>query len=288
VILIALATLCVLTSTVHAKCLGAIPIKGEPTTYIMTDATGVNINGGTLTIKHNNGADFTQVCEDKFTPNVFKPFFLLDKTLGFTADLSTVVCGCNAAFYFTKMPAYDANQQPNPTTCGNYYCDANNVCGAWCPEMDVLEANRAGLAVTPHKCDAPQGKFYSHCDGAGCSLRTKDMPNAFGYGSNFQIDTHHPFNISMSFRTSNGQLSSIYTVLSQDNRKAEITHDTGRCGAGYLESMTEAFKAGMVLVVSHWSGNTGSDMGWLDIPPCGAADACDKQGTAAFSDIYVM
>jgi len=272
---------------VNARCLGQIPIVGEETTYIMTDATGVEISGSKVTIKYNNGADFTKECANDFTPTSFRPFYLLDKTFGFTADMSSISCGCNAALYLSKMPAYNQNQQPDPTTCGNYYCDANKVCGAWCPEMDIMEANRASMAVTPHKCDPPTGKYYSHCDGAGCSLRTKDMGDAYGYGANFKINTNDPFNVSMSFRTQSGQLSTIVTVLSQGNRQVNIVHDSGKCGGGYLETLTEAFQAGMVLIVSHWSGNSGSDMGWLDIPPCTALEACDKQGTAAFYNIWV-
>jgi len=267
--------------------LGQIQIQGEPTTYVMTDATGVSISGSKLTIKHNNGADFTQECANNFSPNSFRPFYLLDKTFSFTADVSSVGCGCNAALYLSKMPAYNENQQPDPTSWGNYYCDANNVSGEWCPEMDIMEANRAGMGITPHKCDPPTGKHYSHCDGTGCSLRTKDIAGAYGYGANFKINTNFPFNVTMSFHTTSGQLSSIVSVLSQGDRQVNIVHDSGRCGGGYLETMTEAFQAGMVLIVSHWSGNSGSDMGWLDIPPCSASEACDKQGTAAFYDISV-
>jgi len=186
------------------------------------------------------------------------------------------------------MPAYNQNQQPDPTKCNDYYCDANNVCGLWCPEMDLFEANRAAIAVTPHKCDSPQGKYYPHCDGGGCSQNTKNMGNAFGYGGGFQINTQYPFNITYNFQTQNGQFSKMVTTISQDNKKVTITHGDGNCGGGYLESMTQAFKEGMVIAVSYWSGATGGDMGWLDIPPCNANQACDKSGTATFSNLWIQ
>lgn len=42
--------------------------------------------------------------------------------------------------YMTAMPVSN-----NPTKCGDYYCDANNVCGEYCTEMDVQEANNRGM-----------------------------------------------------------------------------------------------------------------------------------------------
>jgi len=76
-------------------------------------------------------------------------------------------------------------------------------------------------------------------------------------------------------------------LISQNQNKITLSHNTAKCGGGYLASLTEALKAGMTLIVSHWSGATGSDMGWLDMPPCSASEGCDKSGTAMFYDIYL-
>ena len=51
------------------------------------------------------------------------------------------------------MPGYNGGGKPDPTSKGTYYCDANAVDGVYCPEMDIMEANRFAFAVTPHKCD---------------------------------------------------------------------------------------------------------------------------------------
>ena len=60
-----------------------------------------------------------------------------------TMDLSQVGCACNAALYLVSMGAPSAA----PTKCGDYYCDANDVCGVNCPEMDIQEARTSRLLL---------------------------------------------------------------------------------------------------------------------------------------------
>jgi len=285
-----LFTLCVLVlcyKSVQAECFGPIYVDdGQGPTYIMANkSNGVNVGSTQLQNKHGKRVYYTQKCQQLFDPTVFKPFYVLDKTLSFKTDVSSISCGCNAAFILVSMPAYNQNQQPDPTNCNDYYCDANDVCGVWCPEMDLMEANRAAFAVTPHICDKPQGKWFPHCDTSGCSLNTKNMGNSYGLGSSYTINTQFPFNVSFNFQTSGGVLSKIVTTFSQDNGQFTITHDDERCGGGYLSSMTSAFKQGMVLVTSYWSGATGGDMGWLDIPPCNANENCDTHGVVSFTNL---
>jgi len=272
---------------IEGSCLGQIQVDGEGATYIMTgNPAGVSVSGSSLQLKYDNGALYTAKCQANFDPTVFRRFYVLNRTLSFTADVSSISCGCNAAFYFVLMPAYNQNQQPDPTKCGDYYCDANQVCGIFCPEVDLMEANRAALQITPHKCNNPIGKYYPYCDGDGCGRNTKNMGNNYGYGSNFLVNTQHPFNISYNFQTSGGVLSRIVSTISQNGRQFAIVHDES-CGSGYLASLTDAFSQGLVLTTSYWSGATGSTMSWLDVPPCNSNENCDTSGTAIYSDIMV-
>jgi len=289
-----LAILCFGIGLVNSECQNNI-IAGELTTndgqgptYILGSPKVVHVSGNQLTLDYSSGGSFAKVCQNNWSPTIFKDYKLLDKTISFTADVSTVGCGCNAAFYLTSSPAYGQNQQPDPTRCGDYYCDANNVCGSFCPEIDLFEANNRALQVTPHTCDSPQGKYFAHCDGAGCGQNThRNDPNSYGLGSNFIINTQYPFRVSTSFRSTNGLLTSVTTVLSQNSRSFTMVHNSTKCGSNYLPNLTNALNNGMVVTASHWSGETGETMAWLDVPPCDRNEACSRNGRVTFSDVVV-
>jgi hypothetical protein len=157
------------------------------------------------------------------------------------------------------MPGYDANQHENPSSGGDWYCDANNVGGVWCPEMDIMEANSYAWHTTPHHCDSPQGKHYTNCDrgGDGKDLFSSD-PTAYGPGSNFKINTAEPFHVKQEFKDENGIVKSIVTTFTQGEASVNLTVDDS-----YVESMTDALKEGMTVAISNWGG-PGIDMSWLD------------------------
>lgn len=144
---------------------GQVPVtvNGQTQQFavVSSDPSGIPVSGSTFTVKHNARGYLVSGCPQAFTADMYATLFpLYNSVLNFTVDLSTAGCACNAAFYATAMPAIGQNGSPDPTKCGDFYCDANDVCGQWCTEMDIMEANNAALQITPHKCDAPDNNGW--------------------------------------------------------------------------------------------------------------------------------
>jgi len=268
-----------------AYCQCSFNFRGLGTKYFSAQgAPGVFASGDTFGMNYGYRAYITDQCIGSgmaYNPNGFTTLNLLDKTLSVTIDLSPIGCGCNAALYMSQMPGRNPDGTPNPSHDKDYYCDSNDVGGAWCPEMDLMEANNRAMQVTPHKCYSMNGQQYTNCDRGGCGMRIHTGTN-FGWGANFKINTQNQFNVSWTFRTSGGSLNSIETLLQQGSNSVSITHNDGSCGGGYLASMTSAMKQ-MVLIVAYWSGASGSDMSCLDVPPCDINTACARGGNVKFS-----
>jgi len=262
-------------------------------TYIVSHAyeptNGISVLQSTLSLGYNHRVYFTNQCVYNYNPLLYRPFFVLGQTFQYTVDVSNVSCGCNAALYLVSMPAFDQNQNPTPTQCGDYSCDAKRVCGSFCPEMDLIEANRAAMAVTPHKCSS-QGKYYPWCDGGGCSQNTKNFHGVYGPSSAYKINTMKPFQVAHKFQrdTPGGRLTQITTTLSQNGNTFTMVHDSNNCGKDYIASMSDIFSRGMVIVSSYRSGNDGNAMTRLDVPPCDPNVPCDKSGIVHFSDISLQ
>lgn len=284
---------------------GTLPVQyGTDIRTMPVIVTGGNTNGGVtidnngvLTIKHNYRAyilaNNNNLCPQSFTPDLYVPSFpLLNHTYSYTVDLSAVPCGCNAAMYFTLMPAINQSGLPDPTTCNDYYADANKVCGLFAPEHDSMEANNNAMQITPHQCVDPVNGFYSSCDRDGCGLNTYHLnSSSYGPGNDYTIDTTLPFIYSSSFYSNNqGLLDRIVTTLSQPNRNAQftITHTDSNCqGSGYLEQLTYALSHGMTPILSLW-GDTGATMKWLDVPPCDINISCDTNSVMKISNISLQ
>ena len=125
----------------------------------------------------------------------FKPN-LLGGSIEWDVDLSSHECGCIAAFYTVSMPGKDDSGNYWWSTDSWGYCDANQVAGNWCPEFDLMEANKWSWATTAHHCDAPSsvGKYYS-CDqgGLGMNIYDKLSYNDYGPGDSYAINTLQEF-----------------------------------------------------------------------------------------------
>lgn len=284
------------TVAVHADCVNKISVgnlnvvvdgKTQQLPVVQSGGTTgprVTVDGNNTELSHDARVYIGSECDGQFKPTSFYLFKLMDKTITYTADLSQVGCGCNAALYLISMPAYNSSQSPDPTRCGDYYCDANQVCGVYCPEIDLFEANNRNIHITPHSCDSPQGKYYSHCDGGGYSLSAYDKDKlSFGPSDQHLIDTTKPFRVSHTFESTDGTLSKMTSTLSQGDKKFQMVHDK----QSYLNSLTDAVNQGMAIAMSFW-GDGGGEMSWLDVPPCDQSVACATEGTKAiFGDIIV-
>jgi len=210
-------------------------------------------------------------CVSAFGPSVFSGVKLIGGSISFTVDISQIGCGLNAAFYLVGMPAASAGSN------GDYYCDANAVGGTSCSEMDLFEANRHAIQITPHRCSG------SSCDGNGCAKNTQSISNGFGPASTYTINSLSPFTVKISFiKGSDGKtLTGITSVISQGSKSITLTHGS-ECGTNYLSDMGTAITAGMVPVWSYWSGN----VNWLDSPACSSENS-EVKGNFLFSDLIV-
>eukprot|EP01012_Entosiphon_sulcatum_P009107 TRINITY_DN15044_c0_g1_i2.p1 TRINITY_DN15044_c0_g1~~TRINITY_DN15044_c0_g1_i2.p1 ORF type:complete len:343 (+),score=65.74 TRINITY_DN15044_c0_g1_i2:350-1378(+) len=295
-VLASVAALCALTGGLAQQChtpviIGPLNVTdGQPkTAFLASGSKTITISdAGVVTVPHNNGAAIASECSSTFQPDMFYRLNLLGRTITFTTDLSRTTCACNAAFYLTLRPAHTPDQQPDPTKCGDYYCDANHSCGAWCPEIDIMEANKYAFQGTMHECDPPEGNYYTQCDRIGCGKNTyRTSPQAYGPGANYTIDTRAAFDVSASFvPNAQGQLAQVITELRQQGRAFRMVHDD-TCGTGYLASLTEPLRQGFAITASYW-GTNGSRMSWLDVPPCDKAVPCDEATQFGFSNIRVV
>ncbi len=139
-----------------------IDIEVDGVTNVYYVAAAFDTPGESEYVVPSNGRGYisTTPTLDYENPEYFKPN-LLGGSVEWDVDLSNHECGCIAAFYLVSMPGKNSDGDLWMDTDGWGYCDANQVAGNWCPEFDLMEANKWAWATTPHKCDAPSDKgFY--------------------------------------------------------------------------------------------------------------------------------
>jgi cellulase len=173
---------------------------------------------------------------DTLEPGNFKNFSLLGKTLSYDIDVSTVGCSCNAALYFVSMPGFTQSGQADPTSGRDYYCDANEVGGEYCWELDTYEGNKYTVQTTPHKCDSAAGQHIWNCDRGGCGQNAwyADNKGMCPDGS-CKINTSQPYNHAVTYVSTNGQLSRVHNQFTQNGK----TFQFDACNdGGYLSQMS--------------------------------------------------
>jgi len=241
-----------------------------PTGYLIrTSGSGsISASGSSITVSLGPRFYLATACASSFGTgsNLFSAVNVATGSISFTVDVSQVGCGLNAAFYLVSMPAASGGGS------GDYYCDANCVGGNCCPEMDLFEANRHAIQITPHRCTGTT----SGCDGSGCAKNTQSINNGFGPASTYTINSLSSFNVKITFTS-----SSITSVISQGSKSITLTHG-GECGSTYLSDFSKSLTAGMVPVWSYWQGG----MSWLDGPAC-SSDTPEVQGNWIFSNLVI-
>jgi len=232
-------------------------------------------SSGELEAHMDARAYFADECTPgKYDHKQYLALNLLGKTMRYTVDLTGAGCGCNAAFYLTSM-----RQNTQPSECSDYYCDANNVCGESCAEIDIMEANQFAWHSTLHTATDHSGVGGGF--GGGDSWNgPRDWGSAeYGPGASC-VDTAAPFDVAVSFPVdSQGALAAMEVTLSQSGKSCPLSVRLGTYEG--MAELSQALEAGMTPIVSYWAAN---DMLWMDGPgtdgqgPCTVddMDACGK------------
>eukprot|EP00613_Pedinella_sp_CCMP2098_P037880 CAMPEP_0171811378 /NCGR_PEP_ID=MMETSP0991-20121206/78070_1 /TAXON_ID=483369 /ORGANISM="non described non described, Strain CCMP2098" /LENGTH=509 /DNA_ID=CAMNT_0012424729 /DNA_START=222 /DNA_END=1751 /DNA_ORIENTATION=+ len=207
-----------------------------------------------------------------YQPTYMSGLPLAGKSLSWEVDLSGAGCGCNLAFYLTSM-----RQNSQVGNCGDYYCDANAVCGVACAEVDLMEANMHSFHSTLHGKADPYGVAGGFGGGGLPAFPSdtgwdgpRDFTAAQYKPGSWCIDTSRAFSVKTSFPLKDdGMLLRMEVALSQSNSDedggdsappCELTFAVGE-GYAFLTEMTAALKSGMTPIVSYWSSG---DMAWMD------------------------
>lgn len=239
-----------------------IIVNGAPQTkYVLStdfNKRYVQVNGSSITLRGGGRVYLGDSPSSTLSPNGYYNMPLLGKRLTFDVNMNQVGCSCNGALYFVTMPGYNSAQQPAPGQDKDYYCDANDVGGTYCPEMDVMEANKFAMASTAHTCQYQPPHYYSTCDRGGCGMNVLNA-DASGYGPGKRIDTNRRFTFSVAFITGgNGRLSTVYNYFGQGGQTLKFE----ACNADYLQWMGMSLP-GIVMTMSLWGTGPGG-MSWLD------------------------
>jgi len=208
-----------------------------------------------LIVGLNDRAYFSNACDSvAYNPKRYSAVRLLGKRMRYTTDLSGADCGCNVAFYLVSMA-----QNNRSSDCGDYYCDANKVCGVWCSEIDIQEANMFSWHSTLHSHKDRYGKGAGYGGGMSWNGPRDFTKEQYGPGGTC-IDTRKPFQVAASFPTGvDGVLTAMEVELSQKGKDCPLKMRVD--GYAGMAELTLTLWEGMTPVVSYWFSK---DMLWMD------------------------
>ena len=204
--------------------------------------------------------------ENLFMPN------LLNGSLEFDVQLGSQDCGCVAAFYQVNMPALDEEGKRLAGKDGTYYCDANKVGGAFCPEFDIMEANKYSWRTTAHSCEDASGRgFFNDCDRKGLA-KDADEWGSGEYGpSGSKINTPSFFHLKMDYcKSMFGNWEGYNLELSQGQYCTFACKGNLKETGSYFKKLNKPLTDGMAFVFSNW-GSESDDLSWLNHDKCTGA-----------------
>ena len=161
---------------------------------------------------------------------------------------------------------------------GDYYCDANYVCGSdsACTEIDVMEANGRAWHSTLHLVnDATVDQAGSPMGlGGGYSDFSVDQ---YGPGGS-HVDTRAPFNVAVRFPvTSAGKLAAVEVALSQGGGAATLTLNMTEYS--YYDIQGQQHSDGIDQVSARACGGVGERVS--DTKACRASSRMRRSGRAS-------
>ena len=174
-------------------------------------------------------------------PSSYTAWQMIGRTLAFTVSLAAAGCGCNLAVYTGAMQQNQQIGECSGGQSGLHYCDANNVCGVRCDELDLMEANNRAFHSVAHRYDDGSGR------GGGFGGVHGNPGSNYGPGRGNTIDTSRAFRVATKFEGyADGSLSTITTTLTQGGSSVLWS----MAPAWYLHDVSASTQAGCARITT--------------------------------------
>jgi hypothetical protein len=270
-----------------ANCDGKFKVGGDHGSDQILIATGwknedgfadVLVEKNVLIPQMGGRAYFADTCNaGKYNNTDYQRLNLLGKTMKWSVDLSGAGCGCNAALYLTSM-----GHNEHVSECFDHYCDANNVCGESCAEIDMMEANQFAYHATLHTATDTDGAASGFGGGGdGWNGPRNWTPKEYGKGGSC-IDTAKAFDVAVSFPIDkHGLLTAMQVTLSQKHHSCKLEARVENYPANSMKELTHALLDGMTPIISYWADD---NMVWLDGPGDDQNGPCKEDSAKACAD----
>ena len=152
---------------------------------------------------------------------------------------------------------------------GDYYCDANGVGGAACPEFNIMDANKHSWRTTAHHCDQNELGFSTNCDKEGVAHDVDEWgAGHYGTGGD-KINTPSFFHVKMDYcKSMFGNWEGYHLHLSQNQFCTFTCNGSLKdITSSYYKKMDKPITDGFAFVFSNY-GDEKDDLTWLNHDKC--------------------